>query len=260
MKKFLLIVVLLLVIVIGGGGFYVYQNGTKLMRQAVLDYGPEVTGTSVGLSDVSLMPFNGQAGIAGLKVGTPTGYSAPYTFKVDKIDIKIKPATLIDDVLVIENIDIIAPSVVFEPKGKASNLTEVQKNVERYTAASDPNAEPVGPEKVIVQRLAIRQPEVVVFAKGLIGEQSVTADDIVLTGIGADTGGVPPEEVATAIMAELQPVIMSSLRSKAGAALLKGVVDGKLDDIIPSGKVKDALKGDVGSKVKGLLGGLGKKD
>lgn len=260
MKKFLLVIVVLLVVAIGGVGYYVYQNGTSLIRQAVLDYGPEVTGTSVGLSDVNLVPFNGQAGIAGLKVGTPEGYSAPYTFKVDEIDIKIKPATLLDDVLIIENIEIVAPSVVFEPKGKDNNLTAVQKNVARYQAANPSDAEPVGPEKVIVQRLAIRQPEVVVFAKGLIGEQSVTADDVVLTGIGADEGGIPPGEIATVIVEELQPVVMSALKSKAGAALLKGVVDGKLEELIPDGKVKDIIGGDVGGKVKGLLGGLGKKN
>ncbi|MGD1955487.1 MAG: hypothetical protein ACFBZ9_09685 [Sphingomonadales bacterium] len=258
MKKVILVLLFLIVVVVGGAGFYIYQNGTKLIQQAVVDYGPQVTGTSVGLSSVSLMPFNGQAGIKGLNIGVPTGYSAPYSFKVDEVSIAIQPRTILDDVLVIDSINIDAPSVVYEPKGKSSNLQALQENIAAYSGDTE-ETEPVGPEKVIIQNLTIKEPNVVVYAKGLIGEQSVTAPDIVLTGIGADTGGVPPEEVATAIMAELQPIIMKTLSTQAGKALLSSALEGKIYDVITDGKIKDALGGKVGNKVKGLLGG-GKKE
>lgn len=251
MKKIIFGLLGLIVLAVVGGGAYIYMNGTSLIRQAVVDYGPGMTGTTVGLDGVSLMPLTGKAGISGLSIGTPSNYSAPYTFKVDTISVSLQPKTVLDKVLVINDLSIDAPSIVYEPKGKSSNIQEIQKNLENYVASLDSSSSTGGPEKVIIKRLAVIQPQVTVFAGGLIGEQSVTVQDIILTDIGVAENGIPPSDVATAIMDQLKPQIMSALKSQAGKAMLSTALEQAAAKGLPVDDVKDLLGG--GGDVEGAL-------
>lgn len=259
MKKIILGLVALIVIAVVGAGGYLYVNGTKLIKQAVVEYGPQITGTPVGLEKVTLMPLTGKAGVSGVSIGTPKGYSAPYSFQANDISVKLQPKTLLDRVLVIDDVTIAAPSVIYEPKNKSSNIEQLQKNVEDYIGPDD-GSSTAGPEKVIIKRLAILRPEIVVYAGGLIGKQSVTAKDIVFTDIGVKENGVPPEEVASIVMASLQTQVLASIKSKAGKQLLNSALNEAVKQGLPVDDVKDLLGGkNVDETVKKGLGGLLKK-
>lgn len=259
MKKFLIGIFVLLILAVVGAGAYVYYNGTTLIKQAILDYGPDMTGTTVTVDSVTLMPLTGKAGLAGLSVGTPRGYSAPYTFKANDISLSLKPKTLLDDVLVIDKVIIAAPSVVYEPKRKTSNIEALQKNIDAYIGPDNGEVRP-GPSRVIINRFEIRQPQVVVYAGGLIGEQSVTAKDVVITNIGVKENGIPPGDVAEIVMAELQPQIISAIRSKAGKQLLNKALEEAMKKGLPVDDVKDLLGGkNVDETVKKGIGSFFKK-
>lgn len=259
MKKLFFGIVGLLLLLVVGGGAYLYVNGTTLIQEAVVDYGPQMTGTPVGLDKVTLMPLTGKAGLSGVSIGTPKGFSAPYTFKASDISVKIQPKTLLDKVLVIDDLTIAAPSVVYEPKNKSSNIEQLQKNIEAYIGA-DPDATTPGPEKLIVRRLAILKPEVVVYAGGLIGTQSVTAQDVIFTDIGVKENGVAPEEVASIVMGSLQSQVIASIKSKAGKQLLDTALSEAMKQGLPVDDVKDLLGGkNVDETVKKGIGGLLKK-
>jgi len=260
MKKIILGFLIIVVVAIVGGGAYLYTNGTKLIKNAVVTYGPDVTGTDVSLSGVSLMPLTGQAGLSGLSIGTPKGFSAPYTFQVDDASIALKPKSLLSDVLVIDDVSIVSPSIIFEPKGKSSNIQALQKNIESYLGPSDPNASSGGPEKLIIKRFAILQPKVTVYTGDLMGKQSVTAPDVVLTDMGVKEGGIPPSEVAKAAMASLQPQIVAALKSKAGKALLDQAMKEAVKQGLPVDDVKGLIDGkNVDETIKKGVGGLLKK-
>lgn len=259
MKKLLIGIFVLLILVLVGAGAYIYQNGTTLIKQAIVDYGPAVTGTSMGVDKVTLMPLTGKAGVSGLLVGTPAGYSGPYTFKANDISVALKPKTLLDDVLYIDKISIVAPSIVYEPKNKSSNIEALQKNIESYIGPDDGSATP-GPSRLIIKQLEILQPEVIVFAGGLIGEQSVTAPDLIVSDIGVAENGIPPGEVAGIVMAKLKPQIISAIKSGAGKQLLNKALAEAAKKGLPVDEVKDLVKGkNVDETVKKGLGGLLKK-
>ncbi|MEM6680648.1 MAG: hypothetical protein AAF607_00245 [Pseudomonadota bacterium] len=260
MKKLIGVVLLVILIAVVGGGFYLSSNGTKLIKTAVVTYGPDVTGTPIGLSNVALSPLTGKAGLSGLSIGTPAGYSAPYTFKVDDASIALKPMSLLDDVLVIEDITIASPSIIFEPKGKSSNIQALQDSVNSYLGPSDPNAKLPGPEKLIIKRFAITAPKVTVFAGDMLGEKSVTAPDIILTDMGVKEGGVPPGEIAQAAMASLQPQILAAIKSQAGQMLVDQALKEAAKKGLPVDDLKGMVKGEnMEDNIKKGVGGLLKK-
>jgi len=92
-KKLLIGIVALIAILFLGGMFY----GNSIVKGSVEEYGPEYTGTSVVLDDVSFSPFAGTAGLTGLVIGSPEGFDSDKTFSLKEISVKLELSTLMSD-------------------------------------------------------------------------------------------------------------------------------------------------------------------
>jgi hypothetical protein len=234
-------------------------------REAVLHYGPAVTGAPVELDAVDISALTASAAVRGLVVGNPEGYESRHALRLDEAAVDIEVGSLFGDVLVLESVRIDGAHVIWEGSLKGSNLTAIKANAEAYAgpagAAPEPAADEEAPEtKVIIRRLAFLNTRVGVQAPFAGKDVSFTLPDVVLEDIGVEEGGVPPGEVGARVTSEFVRRIAEAVAEKARAGVLKGrEIAGEVKD--KAAEAGDKLKekvGEVGKTVEGLKNVFGR--
>lgn len=257
--------VALVLLVLVGSAVFVYFNGQSLLKDGVEEYGPQVTGTDISLAAVRFSPMKGEAGLGGFQIGSPEGFSAPYTMKVDSVDIALEPKSLFEDTILIKRITIDAPSFIYERGKSGTNLDALQKNIEAFTGPSaEGNGDTTQTPNVAIEELVIKgaQLQFISGEKGLeslgLGEHSMTLADIRLTDIGVEEGGIPPSEAARLAMDALMPQVAKALASSQGKQLLQKALGDKIN---VDENLQDQVKETLGEKAKsGLKSLFGKKN
>lgn len=290
MKK-ILIGLVIVVIVIAGGVAVLYSNLDKIVKEAVETAGSQVTAVPVTLNGVTLELTDGKAALTGLKVANPAEFKTDYAISLGGVAVAIDPGSVGGDTILVKNVTIDAPKVIYELGSGGSNINAIQQNVESFTkqfagsggsssGSSDSGSSAGGGEegpKVVIENLRITGGRVAVSADipGLSGEDmGVNLPDIHLTDIGKDDGGASPAEVAAEVMAALNDSIMGAISSglpnlpanlddakkllESGGNLLGGAASGATEALQGAtegagGAVEDAAEG-AGKVLKGLFG------
>lgn len=179
----------------------------------------------------------GSAAIEQLTVGNPDGFSAPNIFLLGGISTKLDVASIGKDPIVIEEIRVDKPDVIYEiNKVGTSNIKELQKNIEQSTGGGgETAAEPTesGGPKVVIRKLVID------------GGKS-----------GGATGAEVAQQVINAIIARVGPAVANlGLEKYVGKsldeakALLNEEVGDQLGESLGWDKAKEGTEG-----LKKLLG------
>ncbi|MEE8295597.1 MAG: hypothetical protein V3R64_07775 [Sphingomonadales bacterium] len=232
-KKVLIGVVALVAILFLGGMFY----GGSIVKGSVEKYGPEYTGTSVVLDDVSFSPIGGSAGLSGLVIGSPEGFDAEKTFSLKDISVKLKPSTLLSDTVHINEIRITDPEITVEYKKGKLNIGALMDNLSQYAKEGTEETTTT----VIIDDLYITGAKV--YVMGLpVGEEGapIILPDIHLQDIGNVSGneeGVSFVEASEETMAAVTSAVTKVLASskieelmEGGKKFLKGIFGGGDDD------------------------------
>ena len=106
-----------------------YFARNTLIARSVEKIAPSFTGTPVALESVDLQPFKGTLSLRNLKVGNPKGFSKKDIFAVDKVDVALKPLSLLGNKIVIKNITVNGVALNYEIVGNKSNLSVIQDNL-----------------------------------------------------------------------------------------------------------------------------------
>ena len=249
MKKFL-IVLLVVLVLLGGGVFYVASQAGDIIRTAVVEYGPEITGTPVTLDSVSLSLLLGNAKINNLVIGNPDGFKSEDAVRVGVVEVQLDVNSLFGDAIHIQKILVDGAELTYELAGGGSNIDALKRNVEERTAAllgsgdeADASAEE-STTALIIDDLFVNNTKVKVVAKLLGGKgASVTIADIHMEDIGKEEGGSSAAEVVNKLVA----IITKSATGSVGQILSTDQLKGAVDDA-----VTDQVKG-VSDKLKGLF-------
>ena len=180
------------------------------------------------------------------------------------ISTKIDITTLNQNPIVIDEIIINAPAVVYEINKSGTSNVEVLKSNLAQSAGSSTDSGSGGDElKMIIRKLVVEggKAKVRIAALG-DAQQTVNLPKIQLTDVGKKSGGASAAEVAQALSSKLLGNVKSSV-----ASLGVGKYLGKSADMFKNGVlekagqvgsgVSDAASGaanKVGGAVKGLLG------
>lgn len=270
MKK-LLIGLAVLVVIVAGGIFYVWQNLGSLIKTAVEEAGSRATQVKVTLKDVDAGKVTeGALALRGLVVGNPSGFKTDSAFQLGEISVKVDPATVTSDTIVIKEVVIAAPHVTYEFAGGGSNIGTIQKNVEKLAgggSSSSSSSSSEGGKKVIVENLYVRDGKVDVSADFLQGQKTgVSLPAIHLKDIGKSGGGATPAQVAEQVIAAIAKSATSAV-AKLDVGAIKdalgkelGARMGGATDMLKQGTggVTDTLKQGTGGVQEGLKGILGK--
>lgn len=235
MKKLLKIVAVLFllgVIALVAVGFFLGPIVTK----AVNAVGPKVTGTRVELDGAKISPLTGGGTLKGLFVGNPEGWTGDKAFYLGEIRASVKPASLIGDYVMVNEVFIDGPEFVYEKRLiGGSNIDALLKQIEANTGGgkTPPTTEPAKdeapakPMKFAVKSFVLKDAKMSLVAGGQT--ISVPLPTITITDLGVAEGGITADQVATAVLkrvlAQMGPAAAGAL-TKIGAGALEGGSEG----------------------------------
>lgn len=204
---------------------FVLTNINGIVKSAIEHYGSAAAKTSVRVSSVSIKLTEGAGTIEGLTVANPRGFSSPHVLSLGSISVRIEPSTVTSDVVVIDEVRISAPQVVYEMNdSRVSNVDVLKRNIGSQVP-SEPKRSP-GAKKAAdkekrlrIKKLIIKAARVEVRVAGL-GEkpETVTLQKIEITDIGG-LAGATPEQAAKQILSAIMGQVTNEV-GRAGAKRL----------------------------------------
>ena len=188
MKKcFKILSYVIVIIIILCAALYFARN--TLIACSVEKIAPSFTGTPVALESVDLQIFKGTLSLRNLKVGNPQGFSQKDIFAVDKVDVALKPLSLLGNKIVIKNITVDGVTLNYEIVGNKSNLSVIQDNlsgnVKKPVQQSKANAAPKdekSSKSVVIDSLLIENVRAGAYVSGV--GMTLTLPSVRLTDIG----------------------------------------------------------------------------
>lgn len=234
MKKKVLIGVGGVVLVLAVFIWQVVANLDSIVAGVIEDVGSDVLKATVSVSGVSIDLKEAKAGIAGMTIANPDGYSDANLFEMQGIEVDLDLKSLGTDVLVIEAIRIQDPKIVFEGDADGgSNMQTLLNNIE--SGPSDDSAATDGESaKMIIDYLEFSGGDIKASSDLKPGEElDLRLPGIKMSGIGRAQDGVTADVVAKEVTAELASVIISAV----ARASVEKVIEKKTKSIL------DKLKG-----------------
>jgi len=261
MKKLLgfvgvLLVALVIVVLVVGS-----QAG-GIIKTAVEEIGPEVTGSQVTLSEANVSLLGGTAGLKHFVLGNPKGFKSDNLIQVNKVDVALDVNSLFSEVVHIKHIVIDSAELTYELSGKGSNVAALQKQIEQSTGAGatastdngQAGAESAPAKKVIIDKILITGTKINLAASLLQGEgASVIVPDIELKDLGKDQGGATPADVAKKVFKVLNGYVGKSIGNVLSKEQIQAAMNKELGKKVKG--VKDKLSSQLGDKLGGELGG-----
>ena len=247
MKKFLIGGGILLAVIVAAL-FYVWTNLDSIVKAAIQTYGSQATQTAVRVNSVKLVLKDGMATIKGLTVANPKGFTDPNIFSLGMISTKIDTSSLNKSPIVIDEIHIEDPAVVYEiNKSGVSNVDVLKKNLGVGSSKSSSSSSSGKQLKMIIRKVVIDGSSAKVRIAALNKEQSVSLPRIVMTDVGKKSGGATAAEVAQQLSSRMLGNVQSAVM-KIGV----GKYLGKSADAVKAQMQKNL--GGAGGALKGLLG------
>ena len=217
-----------------GAGIWLYSSLDSLVKSAIETYGPQITGVSVKVGSVNLSPTSGQGTIKNLRLGNPPGYKTRHAVTVGEITVRLDPASIASNPVLIRDILVSGVDVSYEKIGNTTNLETIQRNVDAYMRKSGGGkASAGGPEtKMIIDSLVIRSTRASVTSSLTAGSTVTTSiPDVRLRDIGKRSNGATAGEVTRQVMNALVSAV-----TRAATAALGNITKG-------AGKAADSVRG-----------------
>lgn len=239
MKKTILIIAGVVVVAVAIILWRVVANLDGIVAGIIENTGSEVLKTKVSVSGVSINLKDGKAGIAGLTVANPQGYSSANIFELNGIEVDLNLGSIGKDVLVIESIRVDNPKIVFEgDEGGGSNMQTLLDNIDSAPSEGGSSGEAQGEAmKMIIEQFEFSGGQVKASTALKPGEAvEIDLPAIRMSGIGKPEGGVTADVVAKQISTKL---VKTVIREAAKQSLNK-VIEKKSKGLL------DKLKGNKG--------------
>ena len=219
-------IIILLVVAILAVGAYLYINRGSLVERMIETVGSEATGTSVEVANVDINLGEQSVGISGFTIDNPSGFSNANAFSLNEISVSV--ASVSRDLIVLSEVVVDSPEVLYEFREGGSNIDAIRANIEAYQSRLGGGGSGGGggsDTKIIIDRLRFTGGHVLATA----GEEQVDVDlpPLTLTDIGRASGGQTAGQVAAQVADRLtQHVAQTVARSEVERRLgIDGVLD-----------------------------------
>lgn len=226
-------IAMVVLLVIVGALWWIYHSLDWLVASAIRTFGPEITGVSVRLAGADVAPVDGRAALRGLVVGNPEGFQSEHALSLGEISMTLDIGSLTRDVIVIKNISIKSPEVIYELSGSGSNLDAIQRNVDRYMQAhGGGKAQGQGEDesagkKLVIENLVITDATARVSAT-IVRDKDLTVPlpDLQLRDIGKQSNGATAGQVVKQVLGALSRSAASAVAEanlgRAAETITKG--------------------------------------
>ncbi|MGE5173270.1 MAG: hypothetical protein ACM3MD_05515 [Betaproteobacteria bacterium] len=222
-RRKIIILTSVLALIVVAGLIFLWTNINWIVKSAIEHYGSQTTRTSVRVASVSIKLAQGKGTIEGLTVANPKGYTAAHVLSLGSISVRIVPSTVTSTPVVIDDIRISAPQIIYEMDSSGTaNVDVLKKNIASSDSAPKRPADKKKPGKET--RLRIKK---LVIENGRVDAsvavpgsrpQAITLKRIEMTDIGGQAGATP-EQVAKQVLSAIVSEVSREV-AEAGAKRL----------------------------------------
>jgi len=213
-RKYALAALLLLLALTAAGLIWLRGNLDRLVRDAIVRYGSEMTQATLRLDAVELSASDGRGVLNGLSIGNPAGFKTGHALQVRQIVLAVDLASVANEVVLIRQIELLAPDLIYEKAGGRTNFDALQANIaQQLGEGGGAPAKHGKPDKrFIVESFALRKARAQVSAGFLQGNTiSIALPDISLRDIGKAQGGLTAEELGQVIAQAINRQLRASI-------------------------------------------------
>ena len=230
MTKKLLIAGGILVVILVAAVRFLGSNLDAIVKKAITRVGPEMTGVSVEVDKVGISLADGRGEIGGLVIGNPRGYKGPHAFKLGSIVLALDKSSETADVVVIKQLTIDAPDIVYDKGEDGSNVEAIQRNIDEYGKThfggeeKDQANGDAAAKRFIIESLQIRNGKI-----RLTGRDTVMdLPTVQLRNVGKSQGGMTGGEIAGMVVKQMtQATVASAARALAQEGVKQAVDEAK---------------------------------
>lgn len=245
--KLLRNLVLAVVLIVVGAVVVVMWQGESIVAAGIEEFGPEVTGTTVEVGEVSIGPLTGSAGLEDLVVGNPEGFTEPHALRLGEISTSLDIQSLFSEKVVIHSVEVINPEITFELGDGTQNLTRINENVQAFAGTEETTEEAGPPTLFVIQDFHLKGAKVKVAGLGVKAlNQEITLPDLHLQGIGEKENGVLAADAAKQIFAAVTDLVKKELVKAQASGLIS-------DTLKLPGGIGGSTLDNVKSKIKGFF-------
>jgi uncharacterized protein involved in outer membrane biogenesis len=220
----------------------------SFVRAGVNRIGPTVLQAPVKLEEATMAPMSGWGTLTDLRIGNPAGWSDANALSITRVQVQVKPFSLFDDPVEIDELEIEDIAIHYETKIISSNISDLLKNAEKSLGLNGPETKTSGgkPIRLIVRKFVLRGGKVTLSAGGQ--NLIIPMPEILLVDLGVKEGGLTPPQLGFAILRSITASVVSAstkalgpLSGATGAAAAEGARQ-------------------VGEAIKGFFEGAKKKE
>ncbi|MDH4161991.1 MAG: AsmA family protein [Nitrospirota bacterium] len=222
-KRRVIYIVIAAILLLAGAIVFLWTNLDWIVKNAIEKFGSKATNTAVRVRSVSLKPAQGKGAIEGLTVANPPGFESRNLLSLGAVSIKLAPKTVASNPVVIDDIRITAPLVVYEMnESRTSNVDVLKKNLGAPEPAAKKQSEKKAKEpakRLRIRKLVVENAKVEV--RGLEDKPRVLMlRRLEMNDIGGKNGGTP-EQVGKEILSEVLGEVSKEVGKAGGAFLLE---------------------------------------
>lgn len=196
----------------------------RAVKAGIEESGSELLQTAVTVDEVNISLFGGSGSITGLSIHNPKDFSDVPALLIQEASIKVDLWSLASDQVVVKEIIIDGPEILFEQKGMAINLKKLSENMDVGSGGNSEESETL----LVIDYLQIRDGKIIVSSSlNRDGSTEVSLSDMTINGIGRDGNNTVKQSVEEI----LRPLFQNAIED----ALNRGVTD-QLED-----RVRDLL-------------------
>jgi len=218
----------------------------NLVRAGINRIGPTVLLAPVVVEEATLAPISGLGTLTDLRIGNPEGWSKADALRINRVHLHVKPFSLLDDPVEVNELTIEQIEIHYETKIVASNISDLLKNAEKSLGLKGPETKTTDgkPIRLIVRKFVLRGGTVTLSAGGQ--KMVIPMPEINLVDLGVKEGGLTPPQLGFAIMRSITATVVSAstkalgpLGGATGAAAAEG-----------ARQIGEAIKGFFGGEKK----------
>jgi len=226
MKIFKIALVILAVLLITVTVVITFQ-AQRIVKTAVTNIGPKIMGVPVKLDNVQISLLRGRVILSNLAIGNPAGFKTDHSFKLDRFLIEFVPRSLLSKRIIIRNITIDSPDIMYEQTLSGNNFGKIGENLKgaqsnkqaKETAKSGQTLE----TKIEIDKILINTGMIHVTMPGMASSAvPIPLPPVQLTDIGKDQGGASVEDVINQVFSAIFDVITKAVLA-SGDVIGKGV-------------------------------------
>jgi hypothetical protein len=218
MKRTILMLLSGIIILLAVAGIYFFMHMDVMAKSAIEKYGSLMLGSRLSIASVNISTQSGEGSMKDLVIANPSGFSGTDAFKMSDTKIAVDTHSLRTDVVVIKEVVMDSPDIIYEVTEHGNNYAIMRKNVNDYMSRGDETADGIiASKQVIIKDFYLRNGKVVVTAPSIPGKTfEVSLPTIHLSDLGKNQGkGNLPH-----IMQQITSVITNSVVSAVGNVTL----------------------------------------